>query len=106
MANNMAVNGRSGASCEVTNATPIEQERMSIVAQCLFAEVSVLIRLASEGRGFSPAAESRPLLGALAPEAALLQGLKAPSTVLRVAAGLKPRPPGLRIIALINATMR
>ncbi|SPE26187.1 hypothetical protein SBA2_280031 [Acidobacteriia bacterium SbA2] len=48
--------------------------------------------MASEGRGFSPASENRPLLGALAPEAAYLQGLKAPSTVLCVPAGLKPRP--------------
>ncbi|SPE28844.1 hypothetical protein SBA2_410040 [Acidobacteriia bacterium SbA2] len=48
--------------------------------------------MASEGRGFSPTAEDAPLLGALAPETALLQGLKAPSTVLCVPAGLKPRP--------------
>ena len=33
-------------------------------------------------RPFSPAADSRPRLGALASEAALLQGLRAPSTVL------------------------
>ncbi len=46
----------------------------------------------SEGRGFSPAANSQQNVGALAPEAALLQGLKAPSTVLCVPAGLKPRP--------------
>ena len=56
------------------------------------ADVRVLTRLASKGRGFSPAEENRRLLGALAPEAALLQGLKALSTVLSVPAGLKPRP--------------
>ena len=47
-------------------------------APLLLAEVSVLVRLATEGRDFSPAEENRPLVGALAPEAALLQGLKAP----------------------------
>jgi hypothetical protein len=45
-----------------------------------------------EGRGFSPAVEYGLNFGALAPEAALLQGLKARSTVLPGAAGLKPRP--------------
>jgi len=45
-----------------------------------------------EGRGFSPAAELRRGLGALAPEASLLQGLKANSTFHFATAGLKPRP--------------
>jgi hypothetical protein len=45
-----------------------------------------------EGRGFSPAAELRRDLGALAPEATRLQGLKAHSTLRPEAAGLKPRP--------------
>ena len=49
-------------------------------------------RLAAEGRGFSPAPEIRRLLGALAPEAALPQGLKAPRSLLCVPAGLKPCP--------------
>ncbi len=47
---------------------------------------------ASEGRGFSPAAENRVPLGALAPEAALLQGLKAPLIVVRVTGGAKAPP--------------
>ncbi|SPE34141.1 hypothetical protein SBA2_860011 [Acidobacteriia bacterium SbA2] len=51
-----------------------------------------LILFASEGRGFSPAAENGPTLRALAPEAESLQGLKALSTALCVPAGLKPRP--------------
>ena len=43
-----------------------------------------------EGRGFSPAVERRVIIGALAPEARWLQGLKAQlSTLLK--AGLKPR---------------
>jgi len=58
----------------------------------LLAQVSVLIRRWMEGRGFSPAVEYGLNFGALAPEAALLQGLKARSTVLPGAAGLKPRP--------------
>ena len=41
-----------------------------------------------EGRGFSPAAEFRRHLGALAPEATWLQGLKAHSTLRPEAAGL------------------
>ena len=45
-----------------------------------------------EGRGFSPAMESRLSLGALAPEANWLQGLKAQLVGLPEAAGLKPRP--------------
>ena len=45
-----------------------------------------------EGRGFSPAAELGRDFGALAPEAAWLQGLKAHSTLRPEAAGLKPRP--------------
>ena len=45
-----------------------------------------------EGRGFSPAAEFSRDLGALAPEARQLQGLKAHSTLRSKAAGLKPRP--------------
>ena len=45
-----------------------------------------------EGRGFSPAAENGLLLGALAPEAKWLQGLKAQPVALPQAAGLKPRP--------------
>ena len=61
-------------------------------SKSLLIEVSGLIRLASEERGFSPAAENRPLLGGLAPEAELLQGLKALSTVLSTPAGLKPVP--------------
>jgi hypothetical protein len=44
-----------------------------------------------EGRGFSPAVNLKRDLGALAPEATRLQGLKVYST-LRPAAGLKPRP--------------
>jgi len=43
-------------------------------------------------RLFSPAAESGRSLGASAPEATRLQGLKAPRVRLREAAGLKPRP--------------
>jgi hypothetical protein len=58
----------------------------------LLAQVSVLIRRWMEGRGFSPAVENGLNFGALAPEAALLQGLKARSTVLPAAARLKPRP--------------
>jgi len=45
-----------------------------------------------EGRGFSPAMENGLSLGALAPEAEWLQGLKAQSLALPEAAGLKPRP--------------
>ncbi len=45
-----------------------------------------------EGRGFRPAVEGSLVLGALAPEAALLQGLKAALTKALVTAGLKPRP--------------
>ena len=45
-----------------------------------------------EGRGFSPAMESRPSLGALTPEPNSLQGLKAQLVRLPEAAGLKPRP--------------
>jgi hypothetical protein len=45
-----------------------------------------------EGRGFSPAVKLRRDLGALAPEATRLQGLKAHSTLHPEAAGLKPRP--------------
>jgi hypothetical protein len=44
-----------------------------------------------EGRGFSPAMESGLSLGALAPEAKRLQGLKAQPVALTEAAGLKPR---------------
>ncbi len=63
--------------------------------QYLMAEISVLIRIGDapmEGRGLSPATGKRLVLGALASEAALLHGLKAPSTVPLIAAGLKPRP--------------
>jgi hypothetical protein len=45
-----------------------------------------------EGRGFSPAMESGLSLGALAPEAKRLQGLKAQPVALPEVAGLKPRP--------------
>jgi hypothetical protein len=51
-----------------------------------------IIRKWREGRGFSPAMESCYCWGALAPEAARLQGLKAKLIDLRTAAGLKPRP--------------
>jgi len=60
--------------------------------QCLLAEASVLIRLASEGRGFSPAAKNRPLLGALVLEAAMLQGLKAPFNRALRSGGAKAPP--------------
>ena len=45
-----------------------------------------------EGRGFSPAMENGLSLRALAPEAILLQGLKAQLDGFAEAAGLKPRP--------------
>ena len=45
-----------------------------------------------EGGGFSPAAELGRDLGALAPEATWLQGLKAHPALRPEAAGLKPRP--------------
>ena len=45
-----------------------------------------------EGRGFSPAMEDGLSFGALAPERAWLQGLKAQSVGPPGAAGLKPRP--------------
>jgi hypothetical protein len=45
-----------------------------------------------EGRGFSPAAKLRRDLGALAPEATRLQGLKAHPILGAEAAGLEPRP--------------
>jgi hypothetical protein len=50
------------------------------------------VRECREGRGFSPSMESCLLLGALAPEATWLQGLKAQLVELLRAAGLKPRP--------------
>jgi len=50
------------------------------------------IRECREGRGFSPAMENGLSLGALAPEARWLQGLKAEPVGLPRAAGLKPRP--------------
>jgi len=46
----------------------------------------------AEGRGFSSAAEFGTYRGALAPEAAWLQGLKAPLILRPFAAWLKPRP--------------
>ena len=45
-----------------------------------------------EWRGLSPAEEIVRDLGALAPEATWVQGLKAHSTLRPEAAGLKPRP--------------
>ena len=58
-----------------------------------------------EGRGFSPAVEFRWDLGALAPEATLLQGLKAHST-LRPGDGGPKAPPsrGSQIVSVIKAT--
>ncbi|SPE26435.1 conserved hypothetical protein [Acidobacteriia bacterium SbA2] len=50
------------------------------------------VRESREGRGFGPAMENGPSLGALAPEARWLQGLKAQLVGLPEAAGLKPRP--------------
>ena len=58
-----------------------------------------------EGRGFSPAAELGRNLGALAPEATRLRGLKAHSALRPEAAGLKPRPSaGFELGPSINAT--
>jgi len=54
-----------------------------------------------EGRGFSPATEPRWDLGALAPEATRLQGLKARSSLRREAAGLKPQPSALRSTTIL-----
>ncbi|SPE29438.1 hypothetical protein SBA2_450054 [Acidobacteriia bacterium SbA2] len=45
-----------------------------------------------EGRGFSLAMEKPLIIGALAPEATWLQGLKAQPVTLAKTAGLKPRP--------------
>jgi len=50
------------------------------------------VRDCREGRGFSSAMENGPALGALAPEARWLQGLKAQLAGLPEAARLKPRP--------------
>ena len=49
-----------------------------------------------EGRGFSPAVENGLSLGALAPEATRLQGLKAHLVGPLEAAGLQPRPSKVR----------
>jgi len=57
----------------------------------LLAWVSVPFGLTWEGRGFSPAARNGLLVGALAPEATLFQGLKAPSTrALRIGGAKAP----------------
>ena len=55
----------------------------------LRAEVSVLIRLRRKGGASAPPQITGHSSRALAPEAALLQGLKAPSTVLCSSAGPK-----------------
>ena len=49
MASNMAMNGPSGASCEVTNATPIEQERMSIMAWIVLGLIARFDGISSGG---------------------------------------------------------
>jgi hypothetical protein len=72
--------------------------RLSLIAEalsyCQVAEISDTICSRAEGRGFSPVVELGLILGALAPEAMRLQGLKARSTHCPRAAGLKPCPSG------------
>jgi len=58
----------------------------------LAAEGPRRTRARREGRGFSPTMDSGLSMGALAPEAKWLQGLKAQLAGLPKAAGLKPRP--------------
>jgi hypothetical protein len=59
--------------------------------RCLVAEIRDFT-WRMEGPGFGPAVRLKRDLGASAPEATRLQGLKAHSTPWVEAAGLKPRP--------------
>ena len=84
---------KSPKSSDEWQVTSDEQNSPKSGARSPLSQVGRL----AEGRGFSPVVERGLILGALAPEAMRLQGLKARSSLWLGAAGLKPRPSGVLI---------